>query len=165
MKKKNNNDELISRRQFFKKAAGLVLPVAVTVEVVREIVTLCVQDIVHQRVRHQLLMYLTVVTQAVKVHAIALARVHAHERISINGLMEIKEQYAGWQSGMDKNITFIVTKDCQLACKYCYLVGKNTKCSVEIIIGSTPIASHSLPMALITMKRKYRISSRKIKNI
>ncbi|MBR4534426.1 MAG: radical SAM peptide maturase, CXXX-repeat target family [Bacteroidaceae bacterium] len=26
-----------------------------------------------------------------------------------------------------KNITFIVTKDCQLACKYCYLVGKNSK--------------------------------------
>ena len=25
-----------------------------------------------------------------------------------------------------KNITFIVTKDCQLACKYCYLVGKNS---------------------------------------
>lgn len=32
-----------------------------------------------------------------------------------------------WQSGIAKNITFIVTKDCQLACKYCYLVGKNTK--------------------------------------
>lgn len=32
-----------------------------------------------------------------------------------------------WQSGVSKNITFIVTKDCQLACKYCYLVGKNTK--------------------------------------
>lgn len=28
---------------------------------------------------------------------------------------------------MQKTITFIVTKDCQLACKYCYLVGKNTK--------------------------------------
>ena len=28
---------------------------------------------------------------------------------------------------MAKNITFIVTKDCQLACKYCYLVGKNAK--------------------------------------
>lgn len=27
---------------------------------------------------------------------------------------------------MKKNITFIVTKDCQLACKYCYLIGKNT---------------------------------------
>ena len=26
-----------------------------------------------------------------------------------------------------KEITFIVTKDCQLACKYCYLVGKNNK--------------------------------------
>lgn len=32
-----------------------------------------------------------------------------------------------WQSGAAKNITFIVTKDCQLACKYCYLVGKNSK--------------------------------------
>lgn len=32
-----------------------------------------------------------------------------------------------WQYGLAKNITFIVTKDCQLACKYCYLVGKNTQ--------------------------------------
>jgi len=32
-----------------------------------------------------------------------------------------------WMSGAAKNITFIVTKDCQLACKYCYLVGKNDK--------------------------------------
>lgn len=31
-----------------------------------------------------------------------------------------------WRSGMAKSITLIVTKDCQLACKYCYLVGKNT---------------------------------------
>ncbi len=28
---------------------------------------------------------------------------------------------------MKKSITVIVTKDCQLACKYCYLVGKNNK--------------------------------------
>lgn len=41
--------------------------------------------------------------------------------------MIIKEKQKGWQDGMAKNITFIVTKDCQLACKYCYLVGKNTK--------------------------------------
>ena len=40
---------------------------------------------------------------------------------------QIKESNAGWRSGIAKNITFIVTKDCQLACKYCYLVGKNTK--------------------------------------
>lgn len=31
-----------------------------------------------------------------------------------------------WADGISKTITFIVTKDCQLACKYCYLVGKNT---------------------------------------
>lgn len=37
------------------------------------------------------------------------------------------KQIKTWQSGVAKNITFIVTKDCQLACKYCYLVGKNTK--------------------------------------
>lgn len=39
--------------------------------------------------------------------------------------MEIKEENPDWQSGIAKSITFIVTKDCQLACKYCYLVGKN----------------------------------------
>ena len=39
----------------------------------------------------------------------------------------IKEIDRGWRGGMAKNITFIVTKDCQLACKYCYLVGKNVK--------------------------------------
>lgn len=39
----------------------------------------------------------------------------------------IKNNSEIWQSGIAKNITFIVTKDCQLACKYCYLVGKNEK--------------------------------------
>ncbi|MBR7167741.1 MAG: radical SAM peptide maturase, CXXX-repeat target family [Bacteroidales bacterium] len=39
----------------------------------------------------------------------------------------IRLSNAPWQSGIAKNITFIVTKDCQLACKYCYLVGKNTE--------------------------------------
>lgn len=39
----------------------------------------------------------------------------------------IKTSDQGWQGGIAKNITFIVTKDCQLACKYCYLVGKNEK--------------------------------------
>ena len=39
----------------------------------------------------------------------------------------MKEIQEGWQAGKVKNITFIVTKDCQLACKYCYLVGKNSK--------------------------------------
>lgn len=39
----------------------------------------------------------------------------------------IRESKGTWQEGMAKTITFIVTKDCQLACKYCYLVGKNEK--------------------------------------
>lgn len=39
--------------------------------------------------------------------------------------MDIRESHM-WHEGTTKNITFIVTKDCQLACKYCYLVGKNT---------------------------------------
>ena len=41
--------------------------------------------------------------------------------------MKFKANKMSWQSGIAKNITFIVTKDCQLACKYCYLVGKNSK--------------------------------------
>ncbi|MBR4722699.1 MAG: 4Fe-4S cluster-binding domain-containing protein, partial [Muribaculaceae bacterium] len=39
--------------------------------------------------------------------------------------LNIKEDARQWEDGVAKNITFIVTKDCQLACKYCYLVGKN----------------------------------------
>lgn len=39
----------------------------------------------------------------------------------------IKEQRKEWSEGLAKTITFIVTKDCQLACKYCYLVGKNSE--------------------------------------
>lgn len=39
----------------------------------------------------------------------------------------IRKRNDAWQEGLAKNITFIVTKDCQLACKYCYLVGKNEK--------------------------------------
>lgn len=30
-----------------------------------------------------------------------------------------------WQEGRAKTVTFIVTEDCQLRCKYCYLSGKN----------------------------------------
>ena len=39
----------------------------------------------------------------------------------------IREDDRSWQEGLAKSITFIVTKDCQLACKYCYLVGKNVQ--------------------------------------
>lgn len=39
----------------------------------------------------------------------------------------LKKLSESWADTYTKTITFIVTKDCQLACKYCYLVGKNTK--------------------------------------
>lgn len=41
--------------------------------------------------------------------------------------MDFRKIDKGWKAGNSKSITFIVTKDCQLACKYCYLVGKNSK--------------------------------------
>ena len=40
---------------------------------------------------------------------------------------KIKDLSGNWRNGRAKNITFIVTKDCQLACKYCYLIGKNSQ--------------------------------------
>lgn len=49
---------------------------------------------------------------------------HISDEISMSIIKEISES---WQSSTAKSITFIVTKDCQLACKYCYLVGKNDK--------------------------------------
>lgn len=45
----------------------------------------------------------------------------------MNKSINIAANTRPWKDGVAKNITFIVTKDCQLACKYCYLVGKNTK--------------------------------------
>lgn len=42
-------------------------------------------------------------------------------------LSEIKKENEVWQEGIAREFTFIVTKDCQLACKYCYLVGKNSQ--------------------------------------
>ena len=44
-----------------------------------------------------------------------------------------------WQEGSSKNITFIVTKDCQLACKYCYLVGKNEKERMPFAVAKAAI--------------------------
>lgn len=51
----------------------------------------------------------------------------------------IKRNKTAWQSGVAKSITFIVTKDCQLACKYCYLVGKNTNERMTLEIAKQAI--------------------------
>ena len=51
----------------------------------------------------------------------------------------IKKQSKSWQEGRAKSVTFIVTKDCQLACKYCYLVGKNEKGRMSFEIAKQTI--------------------------
>ena len=38
---------------------------------------------------------------------------------------EPERRARSWQEGRAKTVTFIVTEDCQLRCKYCYLAGKN----------------------------------------
>ncbi len=38
---------------------------------------------------------------------------------------ELSEKIKAWNDGTARNITFILTEDCQLRCKYCYLCGKN----------------------------------------
>lgn len=52
---------------------------------------------------------------------------------------QIKNISKSWQSSIAKSITFIVTKDCQLACKYCYLVGKNSKEKMSFEIAKAAI--------------------------
>ena len=42
-------------------------------------------------------------------------------------MLQFVDVKSSWQESSSKDITFIVTKDCQLSCKYCYLVGKNSK--------------------------------------
>lgn len=53
--------------------------------------------------------------------------------------MQIKGLNTLWSAGLAKTITFIVTKDCQLACKYCYLVGKNAKESMTWEVAKAAI--------------------------
>ncbi len=44
-----------------------------------------------------------------------------------------------WQGGLAKTVTFIVTEDCQLRCKYCYIVGKNQTRKMNFEVARTTI--------------------------
>ena len=122
MKKKNNNDELISRRQFFKKAAGLVLP-AIALTALPGILTSCEIDeplveggegggsssggSCKGNCKSVCTRNCASTCKALAIHVPSscntsckgscykLVRVHAHERIIINSSMKIKEQDAG----------------------------------------------------------------------
>ena len=54
-------------------------------------------------------------------------------------MIDIRENSKGWMEGRAKDITFIVTKDCQLACKYCYLVGKNSNERMSFDVAKSAI--------------------------
>lgn len=61
---------------------------------------------------------------------VVVVAVKAHVKLLLDDInlvmLEIKDSFNNWQSGSAQTVTFILTKDCQLACKYCYLVGKNS---------------------------------------
>ncbi|MBM7866514.1 radical SAM peptide maturase, CXXX-repeat target family [Heliobacterium gestii] len=45
------------------------------------------------------------------------------------------QPFKNWQEESVKSITFIVTEDCQLRCKYCYVVGKNNVNKLDFSIA------------------------------
>lgn len=58
--------------------------------------------------------------------------------------MEEKQYLLGtsdgeWMSGRAYNITFIVTQDCNLRCKYCYEVNKNSKHSMSFQVAKKAV--------------------------
>jgi uncharacterized protein len=55
------------------------------------------------------------------------------------GKTKMKKSSPSWQEGRAKTFTFIVTEDCQLSCKYCYLVGKNQKGSMVFEIAKKAV--------------------------
>ncbi len=59
--------------------------------------------------------------------------------IKTQSLQNIFESTPEWGNGLAKNITFIITQDCQLRCRYCYLVGKNPGSRMEFSIAKKTI--------------------------
>jgi len=49
----------------------------------------------------------------------------AEAREKLDGNYTLGKPHEGWEQGHAKTVTFIVTENCQLRCKYCYLVGKH----------------------------------------
>lgn len=47
--------------------------------------------------------------------------------------------FAPWKDGDVKSITFIVTEDCQLRCKYCYITGKNPGKSMSLDVAESAV--------------------------
>lgn len=54
-------------------------------------------------------------------------------------IAQSKAREVTWEEGRAKTITFIVTEDCQLRCKYCYLVGKNPGHRMDFAIAKQTV--------------------------
>lgn len=50
-----------------------------------------------------------------------------------------RTQNEAWKGGIAKSVTFIITEDCQFACKYCYLTGKSRKGKMDFDIARRTI--------------------------
>jgi len=53
--------------------------------------------------------------------------------------ISVFEPQRTWEGGMSKNVTFILTEDCQLRCKYCYFVSKNSKNKMNFEVAQKTI--------------------------
>jgi uncharacterized protein len=51
----------------------------------------------------------------------------------------LRDRTPSWQEGRAKTVTFIVTEDCQLRCKYCYIAGKNKTRKMDFEIARATI--------------------------
>lgn len=51
----------------------------------------------------------------------------------------IRDRTPSWQEGRAKTVTFIVTEDCQLRCKYCYIAGKNKTRKMDFEVARATI--------------------------
>lgn len=54
-------------------------------------------------------------------------------------MAQIKSRELTWEEGRAKTITFIVTEDCQLRCKYCYLVGKSSGHRMDFAVAKQTV--------------------------
>jgi len=56
-----------------------------------------------------------------------------------NNTYKISKPPESWGGIQSKSVTFVVTENCQLACKYCYLVGKNSKNKMSFEVAKKTI--------------------------
>jgi uncharacterized protein len=51
----------------------------------------------------------------------------------------IKKRSYSWEEGHARTITFVVTENCQLRCKYCYVHGKNNRNKMDIDVAKKTV--------------------------